>query len=254
MDSSSRLPPGLRPPAEGDLVSLTWSADVGSDARVGNLGDLFQDLDVAVNGVGERWGTAFARMAAEHELMYSMSRQGPEALVELATEFGLATPDVHDIERWYFEAPWWSAERRRQPPFVGPHAMVRMLADTRTLQLMGTPVRVRRASYENPLEVVLTGSGFLMLGAVWVLRMVRDWSSMRRRGAAEAQQAEASARQRSANADLFEWLVEETKAGRLHVPPGDLLSALTASDGEALRRLAKQDIQIELPPGVEPPA
>jgi len=102
------------------------------------------------------------------------------------------------------------------------------------------------------LEVILTGSGFLIVGTIYVLRMVRDWSSKRREGAAVAREAEATARQKSAGAALMEWLVEEAKAGRLHVPPGDLLAAVSSYQTEVLHRLAEDDVQLQVPAGTDP--
>ena len=49
-------------------------------------------------------------------------------------------------------------------------------------------------SYRNPIEVILGGSGFLMVGAMLMLRIVRDWSSARRYGAVAATMTESTAR------------------------------------------------------------
>lgn len=241
----------LRPPAGGDLVSVTWRADLGPGARVGDLADRLRDLDTAVN-VGERWGTVLARTAAQYELMYEVGRRGPEALIESARQLGFDAREAFDIERSYFEGPWWRLRGRRRAPFAGPDELIRGLADLRAPALLGSPVHAQHAEYRNPLELVLTGSGFLILGTIYALRMVRDWSNKRREGAAAARNAEATARQKAAGADLMEWLVEETKAGRLHVPPGDLLSVVSALDGQALHRLAANDTDLQLPQGIDP--
>jgi len=228
---------------------VAWRADVGAGARVGEIADVLHDLDTTIL-VGERWGMALARAAAQYQLLYEVERRGPEALIESARQLGLDERDAIDVERWFFERPWRYWQRGRRP-FLGPEELVRGLADVRTPDLLGSPVQVQHAEYRNPLEVVLTGSGFLILGTIYALRLVRDWSSKRREGAAAAQEAEAAARRQAAGADLMEWLVEEAKAGRLHVPPGDLLSAVTAAESEAMRRLAAEDIQLQLPPGTD---
>lgn len=227
---------------------MAWRVDVGAGARVGELADLLHDLDATVM-VGERWGMTLARAAARYQLVYEVGRRGPEALIESARQLGLDERDALDVERWHFEGPWryW----RRARPFLGPEELFRWLADVRAPDLLGSPVQVQHAEYRNPLEVMLTGSGFLILGTIYALRMVRDWSNKRREGAAAAREAEAAARRQAAGADLMEWLVEEAKAGRLHVPPGDLLGAVTAAEGEAMRRLAAEDVQLQLPPGTD---
>jgi hypothetical protein len=228
---------------------VAWRADVGAGARVGELADVLHDLDVTIKA-GERWGVALARAAAQYQLMYEVGRRGPEALIESARQLGFGERDVADVEHWYFEGPWRSWRRGRRPS-LGPEELVRRLADVRTPDLLGSPVQVQHAEYRNPLEVVLTGSGFVIFGTIYVLRMVRDWSNKRREGAAAARETEAAARRQAAGADLMEWLVDEAKAGRLHVPPGDLLNVVTPAEGEAMRRLAVEDVQLQLPPGTD---
>jgi hypothetical protein len=61
-------------------------------------------------------------------------------------------------------------------------------------------------SYRNAIEVILGGSGFLMVGAMLMLRIVRDWSSARRAGAVAATMTESAARRSTTYADLAEWL------------------------------------------------
>jgi hypothetical protein len=252
MDPSNRLPPGLRVPAAGDLASVTWRADLGGDARLGDLADLLRDLDTVV-AVGGRWGLTLARAATEHQLEYEIGRGGPRALLDAVTQLGLDRRDFDgDIDRWYFEGPWRWRSRRGRPSFWSPEALLRLLVDARTPDALGLAMQTRSVAYRNPLEVILSGSGFLLLGTITALRLVRDWSNTRRHGSAEAQEAEASARRYSAQADLMEWLVDETKAGRLHIPPSDLLNSVSAGQGEAIRRLAEQDVQLGLPPGTDP--
>lgn len=118
--------------------------------------------------------------------------------------------------------------------------------------MIGNPLTISSAEYRNPLELVLTGSGFMISGALLVLRMVRDWGNTRRRGAAVAQQEEATARRSATQADFMEWLVDEAKHGRLAVPPGDLLGLMTQSDVNAAQRLGAKDTDVsELEPGAE---
>lgn len=203
--------------------------------------------------VGERWGSMLARVAAQHQLAYEVARSGPTSLLEVAEQLGLDA-DALDIERWYFEGPWMRPSRPGRPVFLSPDDLLRSIADLRVPESLGSSMRVRRLEYQNPLEVVLSGSGFLLLGSIYVARMIRDWSSTRHQGLAAAQAAEAHARQDSARADLMEWLVQEAKQGRLHLPPGDLLNSVTPDEGAAMGRLADQEVQLQLPSGSDPTA
>jgi hypothetical protein len=249
----SRLPPSLRVPAAGDLVSATWRADIGAGARLNELADVLRDLDMVI-GVGERWGTTLARAAAQYQLVYEIEGRGPRALIEAARQIGLAS-DVVDVGRWFFDDWLWSRRGRPgRPVFWSPDDLVRMVADARTPELLGSPMYAGQVEYRNPLEVILSGSGFLILGTTYALRMVRDWSNTRRQGSAMADEAAANARRHLAQADLMEWLVDEAKAGRLHVAPGDLLNGVTPAENEAMSRLAEREVQLQLPPGTDPPA
>jgi hypothetical protein len=71
-------------------------------------------------------------------------------------------------------------------------------------------------------KIVLGGSGFLLLGAIYVLRLIRNWSHIRRIGAAQAEQAEqaeSNARRATTHAEFSQWLMDEARQGRLAVPP-----------------------------------
>ncbi len=123
---------------------------------------------------------------------------------------------------------------------------------------LGTPVRLHHMTYENPLEVTLTGSGFLIAGVIYVLRMVRDWSSARRSAAAAARQAEAiadEARARASQAwneaDILRWLTREAQAGHWHIPPTDLVNLVRPDDLAALNRLAIDDVTLTLPQSLD---
>jgi hypothetical protein len=242
-DPPSDFPTGLQPPAGGDLIGFTWRADLGEGVRVGDLADHFRDLQTAV-GIGERWGQVLARTASRSALLNEFGQQGPGAIERAARELGYRGREVRYLEEWLMGEPYW-----RRPPFgyADPWGLLSAIADTRTPDVLGTPIRVGRAEYSNPIELVLTGSGFLILGTIYIARLARDWSNIRRAGAGVAREAEASARRAEASADLFEWLVDEAKAGRLRVPPGDLLNAVPPGDLPALTRLAGSDVTLELP-------
>jgi hypothetical protein len=95
------------------------------------------------------------------------------------------------------------------------------------------------------------------VGLIVVLRMVRDWSSEKRAGAARAREAEARAdamravaSRYMAEAEIVQWLAREGRAGR--VPTSDLLALVRHDDLDALNRLADGDVTLGLPPGVNP--
>jgi len=262
MDFSGELPPGLRAPAGGEPISITWRAQIGSGARVGDLAAHLQDLETAVL-LGERWGTALARAAAYQQLLNRIFREGPRAIEQLADRLGYPARDLFELDEWLHSGRWPGPPFRRpgRAPYGDPTTVLQALADIDMPGLLGSRPRVRHASYENPLELILTASGFAIAGVVAVLRLARDWSNTRRLGAAEADQAEADARTRHARADgeetrgdLTQWLVNEAKAGRVAIPIGELLGAVGPSDDAALRRLADHPLELEAPAELDPPA
>ena len=260
MDPSRDLPPGLRPPAGGELFTVTWRAHLGSGARLRALAAHLQDLNIAAH-LGERWGTELARAAAYQQLVNRISREGPRAIDEVVDRLGYRGRDLGDLHEWVHTG-WWPRGPRWRPGhshFGDPATFLQAVADMELPDLLGRPPRVDRATYRNPLEVVLGGSGLLFAGVVSVLRLVRDWSNTRRQGAAHAQQAEADARQREAHADecearadLVRWLVDEAKAGRMPIPIGELLDVVTQDDATALNRLADGNVELRLPSGLDP--
>lgn len=79
----------------------------------------------------------------------------------------------------------------------------------------GARTTVVTVRYENPLEVLLIGSGMFIAGVILAARTARDWSAARRTGVATAREAEA--RMTEARADLYEHLVNEAKRGQTPV-------------------------------------
>ncbi|MGH2719711.1 MAG: hypothetical protein ACRDJU_14205 [Actinomycetota bacterium] len=128
------------------------------------------------------------------------------------------------------------------------------MGDVRVPDVIGQPIYVGRAEYQNPIDLALYGAGFLLLGVLQVLRFIRDWSAAQRRGVAQARVSEAAAGEAEARAELFRWLVEETKSGRSLVSPGELLKTVSEAELRALGRLATTDVTLRLPPGTEPGA
>lgn len=238
-----------------------WRAQLGSGARVGELAAHLQDLETAVL-LGERWGTALARAAAYRALLDRIFREGPGAADQLAERLGYGGRDLFELDEWLHTGRWPGRPSGRPGrfPYGDPTTALQALADLEMLPLLGSRPVVDRASYENPLELILAGSGFAIAGAVSVLRLVRDWSNTRRLGAAQADRAEAEARIWHARADgaeadgnLARWLVSEAKAGRVAIPIGELLAAVGPSDEAALGRLADHHVELEAPAELDPP-
>jgi hypothetical protein len=201
--------------------------------------------------MGERWGERLARGAVYQSLLRRFIEKGPRAIERELRSLGYSRGDADELEEWFYTGVW----RRWRPgrwPYGGPDELLYALADIRAPELLGQSARVSTLGYSNPLVVELGGSGFLIAGSIYALRMVRDWSSRRRIGAADARDAEARASGEEARAELLQWLVDEAKAGRMPVPAGDLLQLVTASDVEAVDRLAEEEISLRLPSGLDP--
>ncbi|MGH8913250.1 MAG: hypothetical protein ACRDZM_01895 [Acidimicrobiia bacterium] len=243
--SWGRLPRGLRPPREGNVTEITWRADIGPALTPGDIAACFDDLQTAMS-VGERWGVRLARESARRTILNQISREGPRVLGGLARELGYDERDIDMLDEW-MHGPWGP----RRSWAVDPWGILDTVADTQATKELGSHAVVQRAEYRNPLEVILTGSGFLILGCAYTLRLIRDWSNTRRAGAGAAREAVAAARHAEARAELFQWLVDEARAGRMPVPPGALLNMVTQTEAEAVHRLATSDIALELPSGFE---
>jgi nucleotide-binding universal stress UspA family protein len=263
------MPGGSQQGSFEDEARIVWRADVGARVRATALADHLRDVDTAVSVVGERWGFKLARATAYDNLLNSVGREGPRALERAAVQQGFGPVDFEPLADWTGFA-WRPLPPRARWPYSDPPRLIEVLADSESQALLGSPLRVVEANYRNPLELVLGGSGTLVVGAIWCLRFIRDWSNKRRFDAAkahleearareadaEAQQAQARAREADVRADLLRWLLDEAKAGRMVVPPGELLDLVQASDADALDRLAKTPVELELPEqlDVPPPA
>lgn len=249
MDDRSRLPRGLQPPAYGDTVTVGWRADLGREARVGDVGNHLHDLQVAID-LGERWGTLLATAAAVLLFEEQVRGAGPGFLSRELDQWNIDPRVAMHIEEWVLTGEW--PRRRDLGRFAveGPLNVVRLISNRRVPELLGEPATAQHVEYRNPVEVVLIGSGLLLLGTVKVLRLIRDWSTDRRTSAARADVADAVARTYKSRARLADYLVREAIQGREHVPVGDLLGVTTAVDLDAVERLTSTDVRLELPPGL----
>jgi hypothetical protein len=215
---------------------------------VGDLAAHLRDLDKAVS-VGELWGVELARASERWLLMREIARGGPEALRRAGKRLGLSAKDVARLDEWRHEWPWGPG----RGSFGFPGDLLATMSDVQAPSNVGRPIYLERAEYHNPIDLALYGAGFFLVGVLQVMRFVRDMSAVRHRGSAEARIAEAAAAEAETRAELFRWLVDEAKSGRMLVPPGDLLKAVAPAQMRALGRLAATDVTLRLPPGMDLP-
>lgn len=250
MDPQDFLPRGLRLPPGNDLQILTVTSEVGANSTVGAVAARLADLQIVLD-LGERWGTVYAEAAANRALLRELQERGPEALRDVRAAWPAvgryASPSF--IERALLDPEYFAFRRRPgYDGFTTPEELLRLVSSSSVPQLLGQPLVAQHIEYRNPLEVVVVGAGFVLMGAVTILRVVRDWSSQRSIGDSIADTARSAASLSRSRAELGAWLVEEAKAGRLPVPISDLIRVVTTEDLTAIGRLADSDMQLSLPP------
>jgi hypothetical protein len=105
------------------------------------------------------------------------------------------------------------------------------------------PYRFRSVRYGSPLVVeIISDAGFAAMALTFVLRLVRDWSSARRRSAAAAQDAESQAFFRI---ELRRLMLEQLAEGGLALPPGAVEALVSGSMPDAVDRLAAYGPSVE---------
>jgi hypothetical protein len=243
MSPASDRPFDFRSPYAGDLAEVTIRSDIGAGAALDVVAARLDDLAVLV-GLGERWGFELARAAAGWDLHNNLlSSPDDLGVLEEAERLGFGRFDVRGAFPWGRGWPYGVVGRDPVPT----------IADVRAVDLFGSPVRVVRIEYANPLELILVGSGMLLTGVILTARLVRDWSNKRAADGTVVREARAEASITEARADLYRWLVDETKAGRAPMPVGELVSTVTPSEIKALNRVADSPVVITVPGGSEPP-
>jgi hypothetical protein len=243
------MPHGYQPPVGGNIYSVRWRADLGAAAAVGDIAD-YIDAFQTVLDLGERWGIVMAEEAAVRSLMaelYAASQQGE--------------PNLRPL---YDDMPWQDEKRlfatistmltRRfgehdELNFDAPDAL-REVASRAVPRLLGSPPATAEITYRNPVELIIVGGAFGLLGVVQLLRIIRDWKPRRRQGEAAASMAEDEARASKSRADVVEYLGNEIVAGRLHVPASQLGAMITRGDMAAIAKLAGPEPELELPANV----
>jgi hypothetical protein len=219
----------------GEAVRVFWTAELRAPLGAGDLARYLEDVNTAI-GVGEQWGTTFARAAAKQDLIDQILQHGADALASAASDLDLDLDELRELHVWLRYG-----KGGRGLPLGGSRRSIEIVADASVPHLLGNPLRLAHAQYSNPLslEFVSPHGGFLVMGAVMVARFVRDWSNKRKGGAAKVRRDEAEADMATAQAELFRWAVDEVRSGRVHVPPGEVIKMITSNDMQTLSRLSE---------------
>lgn len=231
-------------PASNGSATVTWTADIGPGAAVGEIAEHLADLQTLI-GLGSRWGLRLAEDAAVRSFRSGKfdPASAPEGLTEEPGSLrgGGVGPQVGG--QHIYQLPSLGGV---VPSGLSAEAVQLVTAD-RIPALLGSELRVEEASYSNPLELLLFGAGFLFVGATSAMRFIRDWHDRKKIEKAAARLADAAALQGEALAELTAWTVREIKEGRLHIPPAELTRLVTPPDLAAMARLAGREIQLSLP-------
>ena len=248
-------PSALRAPYRGDTGSFSIAVDVGGAAQMSSVTDVVLGLQ-AFTDVGSLWGGSLAKSAAMWDLTEEIERRGPGGLLDAVRDFpemgALFDPlgvrgriRRHPVEMWTADSP----------EFI-------YLRDVRAQLLAGDPIRVRGLRYENPLELILVGSGLMLTGAIMAARLVRDWSANRGIGRAEARKADAEARvsetwavrEEAVTDFVTTWLAGEAKRTSTPLPISEMAAISSMHNFAELRRMIERPVTLELPRGLDPTA
>ena len=245
-------PLGRLLPVTWDLdLELTISLDLGPRQDVADLAGRVSDLSVLTD-VGSRWGIELSRIYAATEA----DAPGISSLLSsIDNEASREWLESVDVRRWLrppgVPDEWWVAYRGDPVRAINRFDIeLRAMRDL-AVPFFGNPIRVSTLRYENPLELVVVGSGFMIAGLTLAARTVRDWSNAKRVRRAQAREAEAEARMTEARADLYRHLVNEAIQGRATIPVGDLVQIVTPAEVKALNRIAEAPVTLQLPPGAD---
>jgi len=110
-------------------------------------------------------------------------------------------------------------------------------------------IRVEQLSYENPVVLIITASGLVVLA---VLRLIRDWPARQRLNNAAAAEYENTTMFRRRARDI---ILEKLSTDELQLTPQQIDSLLTADITEALGALGDSPLEISgLPDGSQDPS
>lgn len=227
---------------------VTWGTNIGPSADLDNFAQVVEDFNTVVQ-LGQRWGEILTRAAASRDL-WSRIAEDPGELVRRAEILGLPSPTADDpfldptlYARGIWAYPW------TRVGLANVDVIAQTIVDSEIAPELGIPPRLLRVRYENPLEIAIVVSVGAVGGVLRVLRMIRDWRADRRRAAARASKGEAEARLQNVKADMAAWLLEEAKAGRGQVSPGELYSTIGEKEARAITHLASRQTRVQAPVG-----
>lgn len=242
-------PQGLRAPYGGDTGQFSIAVDVGAGASMTTLVEVIRGLE-DMTDIGLSWGTSLARSAATWDLGYELGQLGLYTVYERAMREGM-----------------WPLGLERLRPLESQHGEwlgyedpeLTYLRDVRAQRLLGTPPRVTRLTYENPVELILIASGLMLTGITMAARFVRDLSANLSIGRAEARKAEAEARVAETWADREEavtaaattWLSDEARRTATPLPIGEMAAITSNHNFADLRRVIERPVTLELPTGLD---
>jgi hypothetical protein len=237
---------------------FTATFEVGGDASVGSLAEMFSDLQVVAQG-GLDLTTSWAQADADGRISYLAGRGGLDGLRQQARLHNLpaledAAELVNDAVYWPDIPPW---RRERLDPYglpwvstaaagaFGPE-WARLLNQLREAEIAARlpdrPYRFRSVRYENPLivEIISAAGGAAGLGIL--LQIIRDWRPRQRITRAVAADVEDQAWTRT---QLRRILVEQAVRGDLALTPEIANSLMSDSLVDAVGRLSSRSRELE---------
>lgn len=207
------------------MAVVTLRIDLGPYVPVEDLSELVANIGTACS-----FGSALQRLSDRNDALYQVlrtqspfSRDPGEAFAVFSTRY----EQIHSLGQPAAFLPSPRLERAVSEQLQEMDAAAR------------AEVRVERLRYENPLELVIAATGVAVLA---VLRLIRDWSTDRRIGAARALEYESAAR---VNDRVRRIAIEELASGRLRLSQEQILPLLTPNVVRTIRSLGDAPLVIE---------
>lgn len=269
------------------MPAIRISCDLGAEAAVGTLATLVSALGV-VSDAAMELGFHQAQAEADQAIGELLRRGGPRAVLDRARSREVPSASSDRIDPMELEVLadldefwWWDPEyARSRLSKLGPRRYARLVTSRlagfdvpgqspweqvlRELRLTeaaalapADTVRFGHFRYENPVDgQLLVDAGVALAGLGFLLGVMRDWSSRRRR---ESTRADAEERIQSSLADdmedqvLVRRMVRRVALARLARGEPDLSSdtldgILSDNVVAAIDRLAERDLQWDLLP------
>ncbi|MER7151400.1 hypothetical protein [Streptomyces lydicus] len=240
--------------------------EVGAAAPVSLVAGAVADLGAITQGAHEL-AVHVSEAEADLDMMNFLREGGVRGLVqearrrELPGIFGREERDLElleqELEEWLFFPP---RSRRSQAlvlsllsPGRGYLPWTRLVDQLRASEvsrhLPDQPYRYRSLKYGNPFDAeILAASGAAATGLAFLLTVIRDWGSRRRRGNAAAADAEDQA---WARAQMRRLVLDRIARGELPVGPEMVASLLSDDFVDAADRLSRRELEVMRLPEAE---